>query len=165
MHDPSRDVTGDRDETALERIDRNMEELLNELRVALPGVQVLFAFLLVLPFNQGFTSVTSFEKSVYAVTLLTTALAAICLIAPTMHHRLQFRENKKAEIVRDANRLAMIGLTALAIAMTGAVMLVTDYVFNSATMIACGVGIGVGFVVIWYILPLRHLIGAERNRG
>src|SRR6478735_5618810 len=123
MKQQEKEQPGDRDETPLERIDRNMTELLNELRVALPGVQVLFAFLLVLPFNQGFASVTSFQKDVYLVTLLTTALAAICLIAPTMHHRIQFRENKKAEILRDANRLTIVGMTALAVAMTGAVVL------------------------------------------
>src|SRR5262245_49506904 len=135
----------ERDETPLERVDRNVVELLNELRVALPGVQVLFAFLLVMPFNQGFESVTSFQKSVYLVTLLATALAAICLIAPTMHHRLQFRENKKQEVLMDANRLAMVGLTSMAIAMVGAVMLVTDYVFSTGTMIACVAGIGSAF--------------------
>src|SRR3954451_4684869 len=79
---------GGRDETEKERIDRNVIELLNELRVALPGVQVLFAFLLVLPFNQGFTSVTNFQKTVYLVTLLATAFSAVTLIAPSMHHRL-----------------------------------------------------------------------------
>lgn len=164
MEQPDKDSTGERDETPAERLDRNMLELLNELRVALPGIQVLFAFLLVLPFNQGFTSVTGFQKSVYLVTLLTTALSAVCLIAPTMHHRIQFREGKKAEILRDANRLAMVGLTALAVAMTGAVVLVTDYVFDAGTMLACGIGVGVAFLVIWYVLPVRHLIGRRRER-
>jgi uncharacterized protein involved in cysteine biosynthesis len=160
MEQPDKNPTGDRDETPLERIDRNMTELLNELRVALPGVQVLFAFLLVLPFNQGFTSVTHFQKVVYLVTLLATALAAICLIAPTMHHRIQFRENQKAQILRDANRLTMVGMTALATAMTGAVVLVTDYVFSAGTMLACAIGVGFAFLLVWYILPLRRLAGA-----
>ena len=94
--------------------ERQLIELLNELRVALPGIQVLFAFLLVLPFNQGFTSVTQFQRDVYLVTLLTTAISAVCLIAPTMHHRIEFRENKKAELLRDANRLALRALGAAA---------------------------------------------------
>ena len=159
MKQPDKDATGERDETELERIDRNMLELLNELRVALPGIQVLFAFLLVLPFNQGFTSVTDFQKDVYLVTLLATALSAICLIAPTVHHRIQFREGNKVQILRDANRLTLVGVSALAVAMTGAVMLVTDYVFDAGTMKACVVGVGVAFLFIWYLLPLRHLIG------
>lgn len=153
----------ERDETPLERVDRNMVELLNELRVALPGVQVLFAFLLVLPFNQGFTSVTDFQKTVYLLTLLATAAAAICLIAPAIHHRIQFRANKKTEILRDANRLTIAGLSFMALGMTGAVMLVTDYVFDGATMIACVVAVAVAFLLIWFVLPIRHLLGAERR--
>ncbi len=161
MKQPEKNPADGRDETELERIDRNMVELLNELRVALPGVQVLFAFLLVLPFNQRFETVTQFQKDVYLVTLLTTALSAVCLIAPTMHHRIQFRENKKVEILRDANRLAVVGLTALAVAMTGAVVLVTDYVFSSATMLECAIGLGFAFLIVWYVLPVRHLIGGS----
>jgi hypothetical protein len=152
-----------RDETEKERIDRNVIELLNELRVALPGVQVLFAFLLVLPFNQGFTSVTQFQKVVYLVTLMATALSAILLIAPSMHHRLQFREGNKAQILRDSNRLTVIGMSILAVAMTGAVMLCTDYVFSSETM-AWAVGIVVvAFLVVWDALPLLRLLAGRRQ--
>ena len=163
MRQPSEESTGDRDEKPLERIDRNMAELLNELRVALPGVQVLFAFLLVLPFNQGFNSVTTFQKDVYLVTLLASVLAAVCLIAPTIHHRIQFREGRKAEIVRDANRLTIVGMTSLAVAMTGAVMLVTDYVFDAGTMIASVAGVIVAFALLWYVLPLRYLTDREKE--
>ena len=154
-----------RDETEKERIDRNVIELLNELRVALPGVQVLFAFLLVLPFNQGFTSVTSFQKNVYLVTLLATALAAVTLIAPSMHHRLQFREGNKARILRDSNRLTIVGMTALAVAMVGAVMLCTDYVFSSRTMAWCVAGVALAFLIVWYALPLHRLIQRRREDG
>ena len=150
-----------RNETEKERIDRNLIELLNELRVALPGVQVLFAFLLILPFSQGFASVTSFQKVVFLVTLLATALSAILLIAPSMHHRLQFREGNKAEILRDSNRLAIVGMTALAVAMTGAVMLITDYVFDDDTMIACVAGVSVAFLIVWYAMPIRRLLAEE----
>jgi uncharacterized protein involved in cysteine biosynthesis len=150
-----------RNETEKERIDRNLIELLNELRVALPGVQVLFAFLLVLPFQQGFTSVTSFQKTVYLVTLLATALSTVLLIAPSMHHRLQFREGNKAEILRDANRLAILGMTSLAVAMVGAVMLVTDFVFDTDTMVACVAGVGAAFLIVWYLMPMRRLLGDD----
>ena len=162
MGEPSKGSgDGGRDETEKERIDRNLIELLNELRVALPGVQVLFAFLLILPFSQGFASVTSFQKIVFLVTLLATALSAILLIAPSMHHRLQFREGNKAEILRDSNRLAIVGMTALAVAMTGAVMLITDYVFDDDTMIACVAGVVVAFLIVWYAMPIRRLLDGE----
>jgi hypothetical protein len=154
-----------RNETEKERIDRNVLELLNELRVALPGVQVLFAFLLVLPFNSGFDSVTQFQKDVYLVTLLATALSAVALIAPSMHHRLQFREGNKAKILRDSNRLTIIGMSALAVAMTGAVMLCTDYVFGSRTMAWSVAAVVVAFAVVWYAMPLRRLIAGRRADG
>ena len=154
-----------RDETELERIDRNLIELLNELRVALPGVQVLFAFLLILPFQQGFTTVTQFQKTVYLVTLLAASASAVTLIAPSMHHRLQFREGNKAQILRDANRLTILGMTALAIAMTGAVMLVTDYVFDGDTMIASTAGVGVLFLIVWYGMPTWRLIEKRHSGG
>ena len=153
--------TGGRDESEKERIDRNLIELLNELRVALPGVQVLFAFLLVLPFQQGFTTVTSFQRTVYLITLLATALSAVLLIAPSMHHRLQFREGNKAEILRDANRLAIAGMTAVAVAMIGAVVLVTDYVFDTGTTIACGAGVAAAFAIVWYAMPVRRLLAGD----
>src|SRR3954452_18766272 len=100
-----------RGETDLERAGRNLTDLLGELRVALPGVQVLFAFLLVVPFNTGFSRATGFQEKVYLVTLLCTAGASICLIAPSVHHRIVFRLQEKEHIVREANRLALIGLT------------------------------------------------------
>lgn len=162
MKQPEKDSGAEgRNETEKERIDRNMTELLGELRVALPGVQVLFAFLLVLPFNQGFTSVTDFQRDVYLVTLMATALAAVLLIAPSMHHRLQFRQGKKAEILRDANRLTIVGMTVLALGMTGAVMLCTDYVFSSSTMAACVAIVVLAFLIVWYVLPARRLLGDD----
>ena len=96
-----------RGETELERYDRNLNELLGELRVALPGVQVLFAFLLVAPFNQRFGTVSSFERALYLCALLLTLLSSILLIAPTMIHRLHFQLGAKAYIVHTANRLTI----------------------------------------------------------
>lgn len=157
------DGAGGRDETELERVDRNLIELLNELRVALPGVQVLFAFLLVLPFNSGFKDVTGFQKDVYLFTLIAAALSAVLLIAPSMHHRLQFRAGNKREILRDANRLTIIGMTVLALAMCGAVVLVTDFVFGAGTMMATSIAIGVAFLVVWYLMPARRLLSKEHK--
>src|SRR3954465_1461509 len=121
-----------RDETPAERVDRNFNELLGELRIALPGVQVLFAFLLTVPFAQGFSELTGFERGIYFAVLLLTALACAFLIAPTAYHRLQFRRGRKLEILFFANRAAVLGLGALALAMTGAVLLITDFLFGTA---------------------------------
>src|SRR3954468_19534262 len=118
-----------RSESEKERLDRNLGELLQELRVALPGVQVLFAFLLVVPFNQRFADITSFQRTTYFVTLLLATAASVCLIAPTAHHRIEFRAEDKRRIVFGATKLAIVGLTLLALAMTGAVLLITDFVY------------------------------------
>src|ERR1041384_2106139 len=99
-----------RDESEGERLDRNLSELLQELRVALPGVQVLFAFLLAVPFQQNFTEITDFQKSVYFVTLLLTAFSAVLLISPSAYHRITFRTQQKDDLVYLANRLAIAGL-------------------------------------------------------
>src|SRR5215213_10628104 len=120
-----------RDESEKERLDRNLGELLQELRVALPGVQVLFAFLLVVPFNQRFADITSFQRTIYFVTLLCATAACACLIAPTAHHRIEFRGKDKERIVMGGNKLAIAGLVLLATAMTGAITLVTDFLYGS----------------------------------
>src|ERR671928_538339 len=119
---------GGRGESEKERLDRNLGELLQELRVALPGVQVLFAFLLVVPFNQRFADITAFQQTVYFITLLLATAASVCLIAPTAHHRIEFRADDKRRIVFSATRLAVVGLAFLAAAMTCAVTLITDIV-------------------------------------
>ncbi len=145
-----------RDETEKERLDRNLGELLQELRVALPGVQVLFAFLLVVPFNQGYSRMSAFDKRVYFATLLLTALSSILLIAPTVHHRLEFRDGDKAHIVRSSNRLMIGGLACLAAAMCGAILLITNLLFDTAATIVATAAILAVFGVVWYVLPLRR---------
>lgn len=145
-----------RHETELERYDRNLTELMGELRVALPGVQVLFAFLLVAPFNQRFGSVTHFERGLYFATLLCTLLASILLIAPTVLHRLSFGLGEKAYVVQTANRLTLVGLSVFALAMTSAILLVTHYLFGQVTAIITTVIVVVAFALIWYALPLRR---------
>jgi Family of unknown function (DUF6328) len=150
-----------REETEDERIDRNLQEMLGELRVALPGVQVLFAFLLVVPFNQRFADVTQFQKSVFFATLLCTAASTVCLIAPTAHHRLEFRQQHKDAIVRTGNRIVVLGLLLLAIAMTGAVMFVTDFLYASTTTIVVAVAAGAAFLLLWFAIPLRRLAQSD----
>lgn len=157
------DTGNRRDETELERVDRNMIELLNELRVALPGVQVLFAFLLVLPFNQGWENVTSFQRAIYEGTLLATALSAVLLIAPTMIHRLQFREDNKEQILHDAQRLTIAGVSVLAVAMCGAVALVSNFVFGTAATIGSLTGIAIAIALLWYALPSLRLAQKRRR--
>ena len=143
-----------RDETPDEKYDRNMSELLQELRVALPGVQVLFAFLLTVPFAQGFKQVTEFQTHVYFVTLLCSAAASAFFIAPTAYHRLNFRQGDKRHIVEVASRLTVLGMVALALAMTGAVLLVTDLLFRERTVWPAVLAVGGMFVVLWFVLPL-----------
>ncbi len=153
----------DRDETPFERADRNLLELLNELRVALPGVQVLFAFLLVVPFNQGFDRMTAFERRLYFGVLLSTGLAAVLLIAPSMHHRLEFRHRDKEYLVEEANRLTIAGLTVLAIAMTGAITLITHILFGTAATVVTTAVTLLAFGIVWYAIPLRRLAIRRRQ--
>ena len=151
-----------RPETEEERLDRNLGELLGELRVALPGVQVLFAFLLVVPFNTRFTTLTSSQKYLYLASLLFAGVSSALLIAPAAHHRLTFRLQDKTYLVLTANRLAIVGLACLAIAMTTAIALVTDVVFGGATTIASSAAIGLVFLSLWYLMPLRRRMQRAR---
>jgi uncharacterized protein involved in cysteine biosynthesis len=150
-----------RAETDAERVDRNLLELLNELRVALPGVQVLFAFLLVVPFSQGFANVTPFQKTIYFVTLLCTAAASAFLIGPSMHHRIEFREQDKEHIVLVANRMAIVGLTFMAVAMVGVVMLITDFLYSTTATIVFSALIALAFAVLWYAIPIRRKLSQQ----
>lgn len=145
-----------RDESEEERLDRNLGELLQELRVALPGVQVLFAFLLAVPFQQNFTKISEFEKKVYFATLLLTALSAALLIAPSAYHRITFRYQQKHRLVFIANRLAIAGLATLALAMTCAILLITDVLFGTTTTIVTVVVTLAIFALLWAALPLRR---------
>jgi Family of unknown function (DUF6328) len=146
-----------REESEDQRLDRNLSELLQELRVALPGVQVLFGFLLAVPFQQHFSSISSFDKKVYFATLLLTAISAALFIAPSAYHRLTFRYQQKGRLVFVANRLAIAGLVALALAMTCAIMLVTNVLFGTVatTVVTTGLVLAM-FVVLWAVLPLKR---------
>ena len=146
----------ERDETPAERLDRNFNELLGELRIALPGVQVLFAFLLTVPFAQGFVDLSGFERGLYFSVLLLTALSSAFLIAPTAYHRLQFRKGRKQEILFFANRAAVLGLTTLALAISGAILLIAHFLFGPGAAIPTGIATALVFGVLWYLLPLAR---------
>jgi len=154
-----------RDETPLERTDRNLTELLGELRVALPGVQVLFAFLLIVPFNSRFDDATAFQRDVYLGTLICTAFASALLIAPSMNHRLEFRHGDKDHLVKVSNRLTIFGLSFVALAMVGVTALVTDFVFGTveAVIVTSAVALAIG--MLWFALPLQRRRTLRRRRG
>src|SRR5215203_1244295 len=153
-----------RDETEEERLDRNLNEMLQELRVALPGVQVLFAFLLAVPFQQGFEKITPFQKGAYFGTLVCTAISAVMLISPTAYHRLTFRYQQKRRLVYYANRFSIIGLVFLALAMTGAIVLITDYLFGSTATILMAVATVLVFGVFWFALPLQRRLSLSAGQ-
>ena len=143
-----------RNETEAERIDRNLEELLQELRIAIPGIQFLFAFMLVVPFQQGWVNVTDFEKNVYYVALLATTLAGICLMGAPARHRLRFREMDKEWVVRSSHKYMIAGLVLLGIAITTVILLVSHVVFAPATAIVATVVIGSAIFWVWFGAPL-----------
>ena len=161
MTDENGGAPGRPNESERERLDRNMNELLGELRVALPGVQVLFGFLLTVPFASGFKTVTTFQRDVYFATLLCAAAASSLLIATSAYHRIVFRRGQKRHLVFLANRFTIVGLGFLALAMTGAVLLVTDYLFSTATAVVATAAVGILFGWFWYGLPLLRRIEAE----
>jgi predicted membrane channel-forming protein YqfA (hemolysin III family) len=142
------------DEDRDERLDRELIELLNELRVALPGVQVLFAFLLGVPFTQRFAQVTDLQQDAYFFTFLCAAAATALLIAPSAYHRLTWRQHDKEHLLRVSNRLAIAGTVFLAVAMASTVFVVTDLLFETAAA-AVIAGLTAGFYAwFWYGLPL-----------
>ena len=148
-----------------EDLDRELIEFLNELRVVLPGVQVLFAFLLAVPFANGWTRVTELQRDVFFVAFIATAAASILLIAPSAYHRLRWREGDKEQLLRTSNRLAIFGTIFLALGMTAAVFLITDLLFKSWWAALTTALVGGAIAWFWYGLPLsRRTGGAARSR-
>src|SRR5215210_7539006 len=137
-----------------ERIDRELIELLNELRVALPGVQVLFAFLLILPFQQKFSDVSQVDRLVYAAALVSSAIAGATLIAPSVYHRLNFRRKNKERMLLDANALLVAGTAFTAIGIVCSAYLVVDVLFGSTVAVAVSAGILIVYGALWLGLPL-----------
>ncbi len=144
-----------RNETEAAKLDRNFAELLQELRVGQTGVQILFAFLLSLAFQQRFTELSTAQRDLYLATLLAAALAAVLLIAPVSIHRIVFRHHRKAELVIWTSRLAMCGLGCLLLAVLGAVALIVDVVAGLTLAIISTAVIGLVCGTFWYALPLR----------
>jgi hypothetical protein len=154
MADPGTEGGSGPDEDRTERVSRELIELLNELRVALPGVQVLFAFLLAVPFAQGFTRVTDFQRALFFAVMALTAVSAALLIAPSAWHRLRFRQKDKERILQASNKMSIGGLGFLALAMIGAVMLIADFIYSPTLTIISGAVALVVFGMLWYVLPL-----------
>ncbi|MFE9995398.1 DUF6328 family protein [Streptomyces avermitilis] len=143
-----------RNETPLERADRNFAELLQELRVTQTGVQILFAFLLTLAFTPRFPALDTVQRATYVTTLLLSMLAAALFTAPAAVHRGLFQQNAKPTIVRLSSRLASIGLGVLMLAFTGSVLLVVDVALGRGAGIAAGAGTLAVCVALWVVLPL-----------
>ena len=143
-------------ESEKDRLDRELIELLNELRVALPGVQVLFAFLLILPFQQGFQETSAEDRAVYTLALLSSALAAAFLIAPSMYHRLNFRRGMKEEILFDSNRLLIAGVICTAIGVACAVYLIIDVLYGGLAAVIATLGTLIAYAALWVGLPLAR---------
>jgi hypothetical protein len=144
-----------------ERIDRELIELLNEIRVALPGAQVLFAFLLTLPFTQRFGSLTAADRDAYFAAFICTAIGTSMLMAPTMHHRLRFREHDKERMLLGFNKLILAGSVFLAAAIALSVFVVTGMLFKATWASAVGAAIAAWLVGLWYVLPLLQRRGRE----
>jgi amino acid transporter len=150
------------DESAKERADRELIELLNELRVVLPGITVLLAFLLAVPFAKGWPRVTPFQRDVFVVAFLSTAVSVALLMAPSSYHRIRFRHGNKEHMVKVGNRLAIAGIAASAVSLEAVVLLVTDFVLSRTAAIAAAAALFAVVAVLWYGLPL---LAAARDRS
>lgn len=149
-----------RDETEARRLDRHWQELLQELRVAQTGVQILFAFLLVVAFSGPFQEAGPYTHTVFAVTLVVTAMSTALLIGPVSVHRLVYRRQLRVELIRIAARMAMGGLFFMLLAVMGGLLLALDVVLSRTATIVVVAGVAGWFVVFWYAIPI-----AVRRRG
>ena len=148
------DGSSDRNELPMERLDRNSIELMGQLRVAGTGIQVLLAFLLVVPFNARWSHVTAFDRYVYFITLLCIATAAALLIAPSVHHRMLFRQGEKAYLVKLGNRLAIVAMVLVRVGLTGILLLISNVLFGGVTAAVVAVIALIGVATLWFGLPL-----------
>jgi len=151
------------DESNEDRHDRELIELLNELRVALPGVQVLFAFLLTVPFSNGFPRLGRFDRDVYFAAFIATAVSTVLLIAPSSYHRLRWRQHDKERMLVISNYLMIAGLAALAVAITSTVFVITDFVFHRSWASTFTAIVAMLFLVFWYGIPLGAAIKDRRT--
>ncbi len=158
------DTPAGREETEHERRNRQLDQLLGELRVAMPGVQVLFAFLLAVPFQNRFSTVTEFQVNVYFVTLLASATASALFIAPTAYHRLMFEGGDKPRLIAISTKLAVAGLVCLAVAMNGSILLVTDLLFGRRTALVTTTLTATMFGGLWFVLGLLRRMSGDHRR-
>jgi hypothetical protein len=145
-----------RDELPTERLDRNSSELMAQLRVAGTGIQVLLAFLLVVPFNARWSDVTAFDRYVYFITLLCMAAAAVLLIAPSVHHRVLFRHGEKSYLVTMGNRLAIIAMALVTVGLTGILLLISHVLFGGVTAAIVAAVALIGVATLWFGVPLHR---------
>ncbi len=150
-------------ETEKQRWDRNFADLLQELRVAQTGVQILFAFLLTLPFSAQFPNTTAFQRDVYVVALLGAAFATAMIISPVAFHRALFRQGRKPELVRFAHRMATGGLAFMLVAMVSAVLLITDFLFSLTASLIFTMLTAAVFVTFWAVLPFVRRNWGDEN--
>jgi hypothetical protein len=150
-------------ESEEERRNRELIELLNELRVALPGVQVLFAFLLAVPFANGFPKLGKLDRDIFFVAFISTALSTVALIAPSSYHRLRWRQYDKERMLVISNWLTIVGLALLAIAISCTVFVITDFLFHRAWAATFTAVIAAAFLVLWYGLPLAAAVSDLRR--
>lgn len=159
MREPSSEPDGEEPS----RLDRELIELLNELRVALPGVQVLFAFLLTVPFSQRFADTTEFQRDVYFAALMSAAIATALLITPSAFHRIRFRQRDKAYLLRVANRFAIAGFAGLAVAMAAAILLVSDFLFGPWVARVATAVVGGLLAWLWFAMPTVRRVADGRS--
>jgi len=145
------------------RWDRNFADLLQELRVAQTGVQILFAFLLTLPFSNGFPKATPFQKDTYVFALISAAFATAMIISPVAFHRALFRQGRKPELVRYAHRMASGGLAFMLVSMVSSVLVITDYLLDLWVAVLLTAVTGAWFLVFWVILPFVRRNWGEDN--
>jgi Family of unknown function (DUF6328) len=163
--DPGREESQEPQESPKERLDRELIELLNEVRVALPGSQVLFAFLLVLPFQEAFHQLGEVQKDIYAGALLSSAAAIALLIAPSSYHRINFRQPMKEDMIRWANGLLIAGMGCIVLGITLSVALVLDVALGSPLSVLLSLLTGAWFVWFWFGVPVLRRRRFEQPSG
>lgn len=147
------------------RLNRNLNELLQELRISEVGVQILFAFLIALPFTARFGAASRAEKDVYVVTLLLAVLSSALMISPAAYHRIIFRHHRRAVLIRYASRVLLAGLSLLALALAGAIVVVTSFLFGSLFAAFAGGGVALWIAFFWYVIPVRTRLQCEREEA
>ena len=162
---PSGDGARDDEEAPDERLNRELIELLNELRVALPGVQVLFAFLLTVPFSDRFQDLTGSQRAFYFATFVGTTIATGLFMAPTAYHRIRFREGDKERMLQTSNRFAIVGIAFLTLSVTMAVILTADLLFGLATAAMVGLVTFAFLVWVWFAIPVARKLRDQDDGG